>query len=199
MKNKSHERSPDKQGFSIALPKRLVARIQDIAKKETRSRNGQIEKFLEDSVARYHSVPKTLEPSPVSSNTIPFEILNQIEPGRAISHNGEIWMTQIGFSARQIVEIEEASLALGLTVRDRAAEYVLGLIGKFPSLPPHPIPCTASAAAFRAVGFSDAQLAHLGGIWKAQGGDQPWSEWWVKQIYAALTQASKQASKSVRQ
>lgn len=55
MKNKNHDRSPEKKGFSIALPKKLVAEIQKIADAETRSRNGQIEKFLEESVQRYKS------------------------------------------------------------------------------------------------------------------------------------------------
>ena len=53
MKKKSHERSPDKTGFSVALPKKLVAEIKQIAKDETRSRNGQIERFLEECVMRY--------------------------------------------------------------------------------------------------------------------------------------------------
>lgn len=53
MKKKSHDRSPDKKGFSIALPKKLVAEIQAIADDETRSRNGQIELFLKDCVRRY--------------------------------------------------------------------------------------------------------------------------------------------------
>ena len=64
MKNKSHDRSPEKQGFSVALPKKLVADIQKIAKSETRSRNRQIEKFLEDSVAAYFIRNKSNEAVP---------------------------------------------------------------------------------------------------------------------------------------
>jgi len=55
MKKKSHERAPGKKGFSVALPEKLVAEIQAIANSETRSRNGQIEKFLEDCVKAYKS------------------------------------------------------------------------------------------------------------------------------------------------
>ena len=60
MKKKSHDRSPDKKGFSVAIPKRLLAEIEKIAKSETRSRNGQIERFLDDCVKRYKGI-KPLE------------------------------------------------------------------------------------------------------------------------------------------
>lgn len=50
---RNHDRAADKTGFSVALPKKLVAELEDIAKKETRTRNGQIEHFLSESVARY--------------------------------------------------------------------------------------------------------------------------------------------------
>lgn len=50
MKKKSHARSPDKQGFSVALPITLVRAIEDIARRESRSRNGQIEYFLHQAV-----------------------------------------------------------------------------------------------------------------------------------------------------
>lgn len=50
MAKKSHDRSPDKKGFSIALPIALIADLERISKAETRSRNGQIERLLQESV-----------------------------------------------------------------------------------------------------------------------------------------------------
>lgn len=50
---RSHARSADKAGFSIALPKDLIAQIVEIAAKEERSRNKQIELLLRIAVARY--------------------------------------------------------------------------------------------------------------------------------------------------
>lgn len=50
---KNHDRAPDKIGFSVALPKSLVAEIEIVAKAEHRSRNGQIEHFLAESVAKW--------------------------------------------------------------------------------------------------------------------------------------------------
>lgn len=53
MKGKNHSRAPGKKGFSIALPVVLIDQLQRIAEKETRSRNGQIERFLEQQVEEY--------------------------------------------------------------------------------------------------------------------------------------------------
>ena len=50
---KNHDRSPDKKGFSVALPKSLVERLSKIAESEHRSRNGQIELFLERAVKEW--------------------------------------------------------------------------------------------------------------------------------------------------
>jgi hypothetical protein len=50
MKKKSHSRAPDKRNFSVALPVALIEQIEAIAKDETRSRNRQIEHFLQESV-----------------------------------------------------------------------------------------------------------------------------------------------------
>ena len=50
MKKRSHERSTDKKGFSIALPITLINDLQAIANLETRTRNGQIEHFLTEQV-----------------------------------------------------------------------------------------------------------------------------------------------------
>lgn len=47
---RNHERSPDKRAFSVALPKALIEELGRIAKKEHRSRNGQIELFLKEAV-----------------------------------------------------------------------------------------------------------------------------------------------------
>jgi hypothetical protein len=52
---KNHDRSPDKKGFSVALPKQLLSDIEQIAKEEHRSRNGQIEHFLAESVDRWQA------------------------------------------------------------------------------------------------------------------------------------------------
>ena len=53
MKPRNHERSPDKRNFSIALPKTMIDDLSFIAKEETRSRNGQIECFLAQSVKEW--------------------------------------------------------------------------------------------------------------------------------------------------
>ena len=53
MKKKNHARSPDKQGFSVALPKDLLAKIESLAAAETRSRNGQIQHLLEQALKTY--------------------------------------------------------------------------------------------------------------------------------------------------
>lgn len=53
MSTKSHARSPEKRGFSIALPIKLIDQIQTIADKETRSRNGQIQHLLERAIMEY--------------------------------------------------------------------------------------------------------------------------------------------------
>jgi len=53
-KERSHDRSPEKVGFSVALPRVLCGEIEKIAAKETRTRNGQIEHFLAEAVARWH-------------------------------------------------------------------------------------------------------------------------------------------------
>jgi len=53
MKKKSHARASDKKGFSVALPVTLLDEINRIAACETRSRNKQIEKFLQDAVTEF--------------------------------------------------------------------------------------------------------------------------------------------------
>lgn len=50
---RNHDRAADKTAFSVALPKKLVSDLEEIAKTETRTRNRQIEHFLTESVARY--------------------------------------------------------------------------------------------------------------------------------------------------
>jgi hypothetical protein len=45
-KTRNHERAPDKKGFSIVLRKTLLKEIEEIALRESRTRNGQIEFFL---------------------------------------------------------------------------------------------------------------------------------------------------------
>ena len=60
---KNHDRAPDKIGFSVALPKSLVAQIEAMANDQSRSRNGQIEHFLKEAVARWqrdHAEPHLL-------------------------------------------------------------------------------------------------------------------------------------------
>ncbi|AKC83789.1 hypothetical protein IMCC26134_15175 [Verrucomicrobia bacterium IMCC26134] len=49
------QRDPKKVAFSVALPRALVAELEHLAKSETRSRNGQIERFLAEAVAKYHA------------------------------------------------------------------------------------------------------------------------------------------------
>jgi hypothetical protein len=58
MTAKSHDRSPDKKNFSIALPIALIDQLQRIAEAEHRSRNRQIEKFLEESAQRWSADSK---------------------------------------------------------------------------------------------------------------------------------------------
>lgn len=53
MAAKNHDRSPDKKGFSVALPRDILADVERIARQEHRSRNGQIEHFLAESVKRW--------------------------------------------------------------------------------------------------------------------------------------------------
>jgi len=55
---KNHDRAPDKKGFSVAMPKRLIAEIEDIARKENRTRNGQIYHFLERAIADWQQSEK---------------------------------------------------------------------------------------------------------------------------------------------
>jgi hypothetical protein len=52
---RNHDRSPDKKGFSVALPKHLLELLEKIAAKEHRSRNGQIEMFLEEAVNNWEA------------------------------------------------------------------------------------------------------------------------------------------------
>ena len=68
MSTKNHARSPDKKGFSIALPIVLIDQIQAIAEKEARSRNGQIQKFLDESIKRWDEDRKPIaKPHPLQS------------------------------------------------------------------------------------------------------------------------------------
>lgn len=53
MSTRNHDRAPDKKGFSVALPKNLLRAIERIAEAEHRSRNRQIEKFLQAEVDQY--------------------------------------------------------------------------------------------------------------------------------------------------
>ena len=73
MKKKSHDRSPDKRNFSIALPIALIEKLQGIAADEARSRNRQIERFLESAVKQWAEsqaavVPRT---DPLKANDPP--------------------------------------------------------------------------------------------------------------------------------
>lgn len=69
MSKKNHDRSPDKKGFSVALPRDLLAKIEEIAKEEHRSRNGQIEYFLDRSVKKWKAdrTGSTAQSNPVES------------------------------------------------------------------------------------------------------------------------------------
>ena len=58
MKKKNHDRSPDKRNFSIALPLTLIADLERIAAKETRSKNRQIEHFLSAQVDKWKAEHK---------------------------------------------------------------------------------------------------------------------------------------------
>ena len=53
MNKKSHARAAGKTGFSVALPTALTGQIEHMAATQHRSRNGQIEHFLTDAVARW--------------------------------------------------------------------------------------------------------------------------------------------------
>lgn len=66
MSQRNHSRSKDKRNFSIALPKTMIADLERIAAKETRSRNGQIEHFLAESVAAYKADQKKTEALPAT-------------------------------------------------------------------------------------------------------------------------------------
>jgi hypothetical protein len=55
MKEKSHARALDKRNFSVALPIKLIDAIEQIANAENRSRNRQIETFLQEQVRQYHA------------------------------------------------------------------------------------------------------------------------------------------------
>jgi metal-responsive CopG/Arc/MetJ family transcriptional regulator len=59
MATKSHDRSPDKKSFSVALPKQMITELEKISKKEHRSRNGQIERFLERSIVAWREQSKS--------------------------------------------------------------------------------------------------------------------------------------------
>ena len=68
MKKKNHDRAVDKKNFSIALPLTLIAQLQSIANLETRSRNKQIQHFLELSVQRWNDQQQPANfPPPLSS------------------------------------------------------------------------------------------------------------------------------------
>jgi hypothetical protein len=47
------QRDPSKVAFSVALPRSLVAQIEEYAADQSRSRNGQIEYFLKEAVAKW--------------------------------------------------------------------------------------------------------------------------------------------------
>jgi hypothetical protein len=55
MKEKNHARALDKRNFSVALPIKLIDAIERIANAENRSRNRQIETFLQQQVGQYHA------------------------------------------------------------------------------------------------------------------------------------------------
>ena len=59
MSKKSHDRDPNKRNFSVALPITLIEDLQRIADKETRSRNMQIQHFLEIAVNEYKSASRS--------------------------------------------------------------------------------------------------------------------------------------------
>lgn len=67
MPNKSHDRSPEKQGFSIALPKHMIEELKNISKEEDRSRNSQIERLLREGIDAWnsqHKAAKSSKPAP---------------------------------------------------------------------------------------------------------------------------------------
>ena len=59
------QRDTQKVAFSVALPRVLVSQVEHVAHAETRSRNGQIERFLTEAVARW----KIENPTKLSSST----------------------------------------------------------------------------------------------------------------------------------
>lgn len=60
--NKNHSRAPNMVQTTIALPKTVLARIGEIAETETRSRNLQIQHFLQLGIREYEEThPKNRE------------------------------------------------------------------------------------------------------------------------------------------
>jgi hypothetical protein len=60
---RNHARAADKGSFSVALPKSLAAKLQQIADDEHRSRNGQIEHFLRIAIRAYESEIAATDPA----------------------------------------------------------------------------------------------------------------------------------------
>jgi hypothetical protein len=60
---RNHSRAADKGTYSVALPKTLAAKIQAIADEERRSRNGQIEHFLQLAIRAYESEVAATDPA----------------------------------------------------------------------------------------------------------------------------------------
>jgi hypothetical protein len=80
---RSHDRSPDKIGFSIALPRKLVDELKAIAIEETRTRNGQIEHFLAAAVAEWKEREAKKKRDAARSGTNSQGIPNTGSPGKA--------------------------------------------------------------------------------------------------------------------
>lgn len=81
MSSKNHDRHPDKKGFSVALPKSLLSEIESIANQEHRSRNGQIEHFLAESVDRWEkqNKPSHFTPLKVAEDPAQYRITPKID------------------------------------------------------------------------------------------------------------------------
>ena len=78
MNQKNHARAPDKVGFSVALPKKLLGDIQTIADSEHRTRNKQIEHFLHESVMRWKAAQQEDEVMAAAEDPAPYGVSPEI-------------------------------------------------------------------------------------------------------------------------
>lgn len=62
MKARNHARSAAKKNFSIALPTVLIEKLQQIADAEMRSKNRQIELFLDREVKNWIKANQRINP-----------------------------------------------------------------------------------------------------------------------------------------